>query len=301
MNTQQLMSFIQVAEKLSFSKAAEQLYLSVPTISRNIRLLEESLGVALLVRDRHRVELTDAGKSFYADAKLIVRAEEQAVLHVGQVASRAQLRIGCTSEEEKRLIAAALSSFRKSRPDAVPRIVCDNYARLLAMLKRQELDIMLGSDNMAIAEPEISFSKFCMLNSFAMVPLTDPLSKQDEISIADLENRTIIGLPERMIPFHSKNRIKDVLAVHRQHAVDIECDDEQSCIALASAGYGITILPEYKIPIAVSGCACLPVRENEPFAYGVLTPADKVMPLAADFAAILRKAAQKRMGPGAGK
>lgn len=47
MNFQQIESFIQVADNLSFSKAAEQMYLSIPTISRNIRLLEEEIGVAL--------------------------------------------------------------------------------------------------------------------------------------------------------------------------------------------------------------------------------------------------------------
>lgn len=97
MNFQQIESFIQVADNLSFSKAAEQMYLSIPTISRNIRLLEEEIGVALFVRDKHKVLLTPAGQSFYVDALILVETEKQARVHVLEAEKKAQIRIGCTS------------------------------------------------------------------------------------------------------------------------------------------------------------------------------------------------------------
>ena len=293
MNSQQLTSFVQVAEKLSFSKAAEQLYLSVPTISRNIRLLEEELGVQLFVRDRHRVVLTEAGQCFYGDAKTLLRAEAQAIRHIEQLNRRALLRIGCTSHSEKRALAAALTVFRKKHPDAVPQLICDDYAKLLAMLRQQEIDVMCGSDNMARDEPGIRFVPFMSQDSVAVVPLSDPLSKGEDLSFADLDDRVLIEIPDRMVPFRSRNRIKDLLAVHAGHSLDIECEDEQSCLALASAGYGISILPGYKVPFDVTRCVRLPVRENEPYAYGALMPAEKSSPLAEAFTAILRDIIEK--------
>lgn len=272
MNTQQLKSFIKVAENLSFSKAAEQLYISIPSISRNIKLIEEELGATLFLRDKHRVQLTKAGQSFYADAKLLLKAHEQAILHIQEGNRSSQLRICCTSYEELVLITDTLRKFRAKNPDIAPKIQCANHAKCISLLKLQEIDLMLGSESMAPREQDIKFQPLCRLDYFALVPESDALSGRDIISFEEeLEDRTIIHMPELMIPFHSQNRIRDLLAVHHRHSHDIECEDDLVCIALAQAGYGITVLPEYKIPSKVPGCVKVRLMENESFEYGVLT------------------------------
>lgn len=72
MELRQLRYFIAVAERLSFSKAAQHLHLTVPPLSRQIRQLEEEFGVQLFVRDRRRVALTDAGRLLLREAKTLV-------------------------------------------------------------------------------------------------------------------------------------------------------------------------------------------------------------------------------------
>ena len=289
MNTQQIISFIQVADHLSFSKAAEQMYLSIPTISRNIRLLEEELGAALFLRDRHRVLLTPEGQRFYVDAKLLLHTQEQAKLHIQKAGKQTQIRIGCTSQEEQPLLAAVLAELRKKRPNVVPKIFCDNYAKQVTLLKQQGLDLLLGSENMAREDSEIQFQQLCIRNSMALVPESDSLAQREVISFADLENKVIIAIPQKMIPFKSRNIIKDLLAVHHEHSMDIECEDEQSCVTLVRAGYGIAILPDYKIPDAIIGFQCVPVRENEAYGYGVLKGPGASVPAANDFIQILKR------------
>lgn len=72
MELRQLRYFIAVAERLSFSKAAQHLHVTVPPLSRQIRQLEEEFGVQLLARDRRNVALTDAGRALLREAKTLV-------------------------------------------------------------------------------------------------------------------------------------------------------------------------------------------------------------------------------------
>jgi len=72
MELRQLRYFIAVAEHLSFSKAAQQLHITVPPLSRQVRQLEEEFDVQLFVRDRRHVMLTDAGRLLLREAKILV-------------------------------------------------------------------------------------------------------------------------------------------------------------------------------------------------------------------------------------
>lgn len=289
MNTQQLKSFVSVAENLSFSKAAEQLYISIPSISRNIKLIEEELGAVLFVRDKHRVQLTKAGQSFYKDARLILKAHEQAIVHIQEGNRSSQLRICFTSYEELRTVAEVLRRYREQYPEISVRIKCEHYPKSISLLKLQDVDLMLGSENMAPREQDIRFQAFRRYNYIAVVPKNDPLAQKDRLSIEeDLEHRTIVHLPELMIPSNPQNRIKDLLAGHHRHADDIECNDDLICITFASAGYGIAILPEYKIPKQLDNCVCLNVAENESFEYGILTNINDCPQTATDFIRIMK-------------
>ena len=73
MNTVQLETFIRVAEAGSFNKAAEQLYITPPAVTKQINLFEGELGIQLFVRTHRGLMLTEAGKSFYRDAQYILQ------------------------------------------------------------------------------------------------------------------------------------------------------------------------------------------------------------------------------------
>src|ERR1039458_2327328 len=75
----QLRYFIAVAEALSFTRAGQKLRIAQPALSRQIRQLEEEIGVQLLLRDRRRVELTDAGRVFLNEARAVVDQASRAL------------------------------------------------------------------------------------------------------------------------------------------------------------------------------------------------------------------------------
>src|SRR5437868_4199522 len=118
MELRHLRYFVSVAEALSFTKAAEKLHTAQPSLSRQIRALEEELGVRLLNRTKQRVTLTDEGRSFLADAKRLLALAADIVesvrrLHTGEVRA---LNVGYVSNLFNDLLPRTLASFHQTFP-----------------------------------------------------------------------------------------------------------------------------------------------------------------------------------------
>lgn len=130
MELRHLRYFVAVAEELNFTRAAERLYTSQPSLSEQIRNLEEEIGYPLLNRTRRKVELTEAGVIFLDDAREILHKVEEAVQRAGKAASQARevLTIGFVPAAEVRIFPAVLPAFRAAFPqvDVVLRSLTSN-------------------------------------------------------------------------------------------------------------------------------------------------------------------------------
>ncbi len=107
--------FIAVGEDLHFTKAAERLGITQPTLSHQIRLLEQELGTALIQRIGKKNHLTQAGSILLEHARRVIYEVEQAKLEIGQITGvqRGQLRIGCSGNH---LLEDKLISFHRQYP-----------------------------------------------------------------------------------------------------------------------------------------------------------------------------------------
>ncbi|MCH1638600.1 LysR substrate-binding domain-containing protein [Paenibacillus timonensis] len=107
--------FIAVGEDLHFTRAAERLGISQPTLSHQIRLLEQELGTALISRIGKKNYLTQAGSILLEHARRVVYEVEQAKLEIGQISGvqRGHLRIGCSGNH---LLENKLISFHRQHP-----------------------------------------------------------------------------------------------------------------------------------------------------------------------------------------
>src|ERR1700738_3373434 len=118
MELRHLRYFVPVAEALSFTKAAEKLHTAQPSLSRQVKDLEEELGVRLLNRTKHLVSLTDEGRSFLADAQRPPSLAAETVESVRRLQSgevRA-LNVGYVSNLFYELLPRTLASFRQLSP-----------------------------------------------------------------------------------------------------------------------------------------------------------------------------------------
>ena len=128
MNTQELKCFLRVAERMSFTRAAEELY-----------------------RNSKSVYLTLEGKTFYQDAQEIMMKIEASFSHLNDIrnSKHTLLRIGCITAQEAASLSKPLSYLREQFPDVEPRIIISDFSQQLRMLKEDHLDLLLGTRNMA--------------------------------------------------------------------------------------------------------------------------------------------------------
>ena len=247
MNTQQLLCFVCVADRLNFTKAAEDLFLSPPTVTHHIQTLEAELGTPLLIRNSKMVRLTDAGRGFYNDAKEILAKIEiaQKKLHD---ASHTQVRlfhIGCTSSTELRYLKAPLRHLREKYPGFSPILHVQDYFSLKKMFEAEQLDVMLCTRNMIYKLSNCQFHPMAEARLFAVLPKDSPLAARPSLTFADLQDQRILTLHPRMVPFEQSSRLRDWIIAHGQNQMDIHCESDRAGILLAECGYGVAIFPEF--------------------------------------------------------
>lgn len=119
MDIRQLETFIQVAKLKSFSKAAEKLYITQPTVSNHIQNLEHELDTVLINRSGKNISLTDAGSLFYKHAINIINSCEMAKFDLGSYKGSIQghLYIYSSSVPRKYILPKILADFSKVYPD----------------------------------------------------------------------------------------------------------------------------------------------------------------------------------------
>lgn len=124
MNFNQLEAFVGVVKYRSFSKAAEALYLSQPTISAYVHALEEELGIQLIIRSTRGIEMTQEGTKLFFYARDIIYTRDAAVAELKQTAhgTKGIVNIAASSVPAQCLIPCALTELKKQFPDIFPVI-----------------------------------------------------------------------------------------------------------------------------------------------------------------------------------
>ena len=273
MNTQQLLCFICVAEKLNFTKAAEELYLSTPTVTHHIKKLEEELGAKLFIRTSKMVRLTEAGGTFYSDAKDILMKMEISQKRAQRIAVQALsfIRIGCSSYAELELLSPVLSDLQQDYPQVHPQIFLEDYFYLQNLFYNDQVDVLFATKDMIKGVDDCIFKKIKDAPLCAVLPDGSPLSQCQSLTFDDLKESCLINVFPKFIPFFQYNYpLQERMEMHSQTSLHMVCENDQVGILLAQSGYGVAIMPEFCIPWDVKGVAVVPIAEKrEDMEYGL--------------------------------
>ena len=247
MNTQQLLCFVCVADRLNFTKAAEELFLSPPTVTHHIQTLEAELKMPLFIRNSKMVRLTDAGRGFYNDAKEILAKIEiaQKKMHDAAHTEVRLFHIGCTSSTELRYLKEPLRIMGQRHPGFSPVLHVQDYFSLKKMFEAEQVDVMLCTRNMIHKLPNCEFHPVAEAVLYAVLPQDSPRAEKPELHFADLQDQRILTLHPKMVPFEQSNRLRDWIIDHGLNHMDIHCESDRAGILLAECGYGVALFPEF--------------------------------------------------------
>lgn len=192
MNTEWLRCFVVLARTLHFRRAAEQLHMAQPSLSRTIAQLETDLGVRLVNRTTRQVQLTRAGEVFLAEAQAVLLRTEQAIRAVRQSAIPAsgRLGIGFTEMTLQTIVPKVLSIFR----DRFPQIELDIFE---ACTENQVEALRLAKIDVGFLHPPLRTPFLAVLPIYQermvfALPVSHPLSLQEAIAWSELAHETLI-------------------------------------------------------------------------------------------------------------
>ena len=186
MELRHLRYFITVAEELNFSKAALKLYTAQPSLSQQIKDLEEDVGVKLLHRTKRKVELTEEGAVFLEQARLTLAQADKAVAMARQVSQAKQqmLRIGFVPVAEMKIFPYVLPNLRVQNSDLKIELLSMNNSDQSKAIKKGELDITFTRQNLQSDEIE---SQFVLREPLIFIlPKDHPLAKYERIPVKAL-------------------------------------------------------------------------------------------------------------------
>jgi len=186
--------FVALAEELHFARAAERLCIGQSNLSREIRALEDQIGVRLFYRTSRHTELSTAGKQLLDHARRVLAAEEYARLAMGELkrSARDRLRIGLCERIACSRIATALSTWRQTHCDTDLQIVSRSGRALLAEIEAGLLDA--GITAMRITEPGMVVDRLWTDPWVVALPKGHTLAPGRALEMADLAREPLAVL-----------------------------------------------------------------------------------------------------------
>jgi len=243
MELRHLRYVITLAETLHFGRAAEQLNLSQPPLSHQIRQLEEELRIKLFYRTKRQVQLTEAGRMFVQEARVILAQAS----HAANLASRVnqgevgQLTIGVAGPADAPIFVQILRTFSQRHPKV--RIVLRNISSLDQTQAISEGRLHVGFVALPIDDAGLATVTVMRQPIMIALPPDHPLAKRDRVPLEALS-----GEPQIMFSRSNAPRFFDaVLAACREAGFSMniahEVDNLYTACALVAAGLGVCLVP----------------------------------------------------------
>ncbi len=295
MELRHLRYFVAVAEMENVSRAAMQrLHVSQPALSRQIRDLEDELGVCLLERTAKSVKLTDGGRAFLDDARAILKHADEAVGKVRAIAGKAktELHIGDWPLATGQIMPAVLREYQRALPNVKVKLHDWRLEKNIAGVRdgRLQLAIILRPLKASALE-DLRFEPLLTGRVCLAVSCGHPFAKKQSVALADAAREPFIGLTRGDYPRYFEYLDAFFAHVNDKPRVVEEHDGWSGVFSAVSAGTGVALTSDAFNYAFNNLIKCLRLTpEPKRITVGIITRKGKLTPAAEKFCQCAKEA-----------
>jgi DNA-binding transcriptional LysR family regulator len=243
MELRHLRYFVAVAEALNFTRAAGQLRIAQPALSRQVRDLEDEIGVDLLKRTRRGVTLTAEGKLFLQEVRAVLNSVEESVEKVRALArgQYGELHIGYSPSPTIEILPPALSAFQKAYPQVNVLLHDTSRREAIDGLCSGELQLAVMPEAMNMPSAGIEFETLRTYPFCVAVAPTHPLARLKAVPLEKAAAEPLVGFTRKDYPDYYPLIERIFQTIGKKPRLAMECDSASSLIAAVESGRGITL------------------------------------------------------------
>ena len=295
MELRHLRYFVAVAEMENVSRAAMQrLHVSQPSLSRQIRDLEDEMGVQLLERTAKSVRLTDAGRAFLDEARAILKHTDDAVGKVRAIAGKTEteLHIGDWPLATGRVMPALLRSYQQAIPNVKVKVHDWPVEKNIAGVRDGRLQLAIIIPPLkANALEELRFEELLTARVCLAVSCDHPFARRQSVSLADAAREPFIGLTREEYPRYLEYLNAIFARLNDKPTLVEEQDGWSGVFSAVSAGTGVALTSDafsYAFDNRIKLLRLTP--EPKRIAVGIITRKGKLSPTTEKFCECAKEA-----------
>lgn len=244
MDIRQLRYFVAVANTRNFTRASELLHIAQPPLSRQIQLLEEELGVQLILRNSRPLRLTEAGRAFYEQALQIINRLDQLKTATQQIGLHQQraLSIGFVASTLYGGLPMVVRKLRQDYPDVDIQLVELTSQQQFAALKSGRIDVGFGrirGNDSTVARTILREERLVL----ALPPDSPLAGKSSRIPLNAIEGQKLIVYPKEPRPSFA-DHVLSLLNDYSVRPSEVhEVREIQTAMGLVAADSGLCLIP----------------------------------------------------------
>lgn len=246
MELRHLRYFVAVAEEQNVTRAAARLHVSQPPLSRQIRALEDELGIALFEHGAKSIRLTDAGRVFLVEANAVIRRAEEAVQAVKAVAAgqRGEIQVGYAPSLTVEILPRGLRRFQEAHPGVRVQLHDLSTEAMLRGLRDGDLHVGLLIRPSAKALVGLRFEELRRYAVCVALHPAHPLARLRRVALKDLVQERLIGYARDEYPEYHDWVAGLFAGTSDPPRISEEHDSATSLIAAVEAGRGIALVQQ---------------------------------------------------------
>jgi DNA-binding transcriptional LysR family regulator len=261
----QLRAFLIALEEGSFNRAALRLRVSQSTLSRQMQVLENEIGGALLERTTAGIRPTDAGYALAASLPRVLADYDAAIEGARRLArgQRDLIRLGYLGSAAQMFLDPALSALRRTHPEVKVKLLDLSPGEQIVALRKGEIDLALIGQEGALLSGEFYIRKLTTLAVVAVMPADHPLASRERVSLKELHGERFISSPEEDLP----GRDRWITQLCRRAGFRPKFVQKAGSISnmftLIGSEGAVTLVPAYLKRFPVASVAMVPLSDTK--------------------------------------